>query len=354
MNMFEAIKDSVTARQAAEFYGIHVNRNGFCQCPFHTDKNPSMKLDQRFHCFGCQADGDVIDFAARFFHLSAKEAALKLASDFQISMEHDIKATALSKSPVRSAAETLKHQVDFCYAELTDYRNKLVQWREQYAPSSPDEEPHPCFLEAIHNIERVEYLLDVLLDGSDEEKRFALEECEALKKETEVKPMEPIVTTPIYHESAAYAREHNELKQFRDSHWANIACKTDIEDAIAKHFDGMHLDQEAVTDILDKYGSERVSLVLKATVQVKDWDGRFSNANKDWALATELICCRSENGNDRLAVYAVNSYPAILDGFIRMARQEMKEREQLAEKMLSTKNESRSVKPMRKHVDLER
>ncbi len=350
MNLFETIKDSVTARQAAEFYGIHVNRNGFCQCPFHADKNPSMKLDQRFHCFGCQADGDVIDFAARFFHLSAKKAALKLASDFQISMEHDIRTPQQPKHEKISDADKLKHQVSFCYTELTDYRNKLVQWREQYAPVSPDEEPHPCFLEAIQNIERVEYLLDVLLDGSDEEKRFALEECEALKKEKEVKTMEPIVATPVYHESAAYAREHNELKQFRDAHWANIACKNDIEDAIVKHFDGMQLGEEAVTDILDKYGSERVSLVLKATVQVKARDGRFSNANKDWALATELTCGRSENGNDRLAVYAVNSHPAVLDGFIRMARQEMKEREQTIKNAAPVN----AVKPKHKHADLER
>ena len=41
-----------------------------------------MKIDRRFHCFGCQADGDVIDFTARLFGLSSKEAALKLAEDF--------------------------------------------------------------------------------------------------------------------------------------------------------------------------------------------------------------------------------------------------------------------------------
>ena len=51
-------------------------------CPFHDDKHPSMKIDHRFHCFGCQADGDVIDFTARLFSLSSKEAALKLAGGF--------------------------------------------------------------------------------------------------------------------------------------------------------------------------------------------------------------------------------------------------------------------------------
>ena len=61
MNVFEAVKQSVTTRQAAEHYGIRVGRNGMCVCPFHDDKNPSMKVDRRFHCFGCQADGDVID-----------------------------------------------------------------------------------------------------------------------------------------------------------------------------------------------------------------------------------------------------------------------------------------------------
>ena len=51
-------------------------------CPFHDDKNPSMKVDQRFHCFGCGEDGDVIDFTAKLFALSPKEAAEKLAQDF--------------------------------------------------------------------------------------------------------------------------------------------------------------------------------------------------------------------------------------------------------------------------------
>ena len=77
MNVFEAVKQSVTTRQAAEHYGIRVNRNGMACCPFHNDKTPSMKLDKRFHCFGCGADGDVIDFVAALYGLGKKEAAGK-------------------------------------------------------------------------------------------------------------------------------------------------------------------------------------------------------------------------------------------------------------------------------------
>lgn len=84
MGVFEEVKRSVTTRQAAEAYGLHVNRAGKTKCPFHNDQTPSMKVDKRFHCFGCGADGDVIDFAAKLYGIDVKSAAEKLAADFQI------------------------------------------------------------------------------------------------------------------------------------------------------------------------------------------------------------------------------------------------------------------------------
>ena len=49
MNVFEAVKQSVTTRQSASFYGIRVGRNGMVCCPFHNDRTPSMKVDSRFY-----------------------------------------------------------------------------------------------------------------------------------------------------------------------------------------------------------------------------------------------------------------------------------------------------------------
>ena len=80
-------------RERDEMYGIKVNRNGMAVCPFHNDKNPSMKVDKRFHCFACQADGDVIDFVSRLCGLPCKEAAMKLADDFGISYDSRHKPT---------------------------------------------------------------------------------------------------------------------------------------------------------------------------------------------------------------------------------------------------------------------
>ena len=84
MSIFQAVKEQVTTREAAEYYGIQVKRNGMARCIFHDDRNPSMKLDRRYHCFGCQADGDVIDFVSKMFGLTPYEAASKLAVDFGI------------------------------------------------------------------------------------------------------------------------------------------------------------------------------------------------------------------------------------------------------------------------------
>lgn len=84
MGLFQDVKNYVTARQAAEAYGIAVNRNGMARCPFHPDRTPSMKLDRRFHYFGCGADGDAIDLTARLFDLDPLQAAKKLVSDFNL------------------------------------------------------------------------------------------------------------------------------------------------------------------------------------------------------------------------------------------------------------------------------
>ena len=81
-NLFEVVKQSVTVREAAELYGIEVKRGGMACCPFHDDRNPSMKVDTRFHCFGCGEHGDVIDLTAGLLGCSKAEAVRRLEADF--------------------------------------------------------------------------------------------------------------------------------------------------------------------------------------------------------------------------------------------------------------------------------
>ena len=87
MNVFEIVKENVTARQAAEAYGLKVGRTGMACCPFHSDMSPSMKLDERYYCFGCGATGDAVDLTAKLFGIGLREAAVKLAEDFGLNYD---------------------------------------------------------------------------------------------------------------------------------------------------------------------------------------------------------------------------------------------------------------------------
>ena len=101
MTIYETIKVAISVKQAAEHYGLKVNRNGMACCPFHNDRHPSMKLNEDyFFCFGCGVKGDVIDFVARSFDLSSYEAAQKLASDFGLDPKPPTRVTLAKSSPL--------------------------------------------------------------------------------------------------------------------------------------------------------------------------------------------------------------------------------------------------------------
>ena len=147
-------------------------------CPFHDDRHPSMKVDRRFHCFACQADGDVIDFTSRLFGLSSKEAALKLAKDFSISFEckgHDPPQKRMIK---RKISEQVRYQQaeQKCFRVLCDYLHFLERWKEEYAPKQSEDDWNLLFVEALHRQPYIEYLLDLLLSDSIEERAFVVAE----------------------------------------------------------------------------------------------------------------------------------------------------------------------------------
>ena len=175
-SVFETVKQSITVREAAQMYGIEVNRSGMACCPFHDDKNPSMKLNEEyFYCFGCGATGDVIDFTARLYNLSPKEAAEKLAQDFGLAYD--------SQAPPRrryvrqkSEAQKFKEDRDHTFRVLADYFHLLRKWETDYTPKTPEENPHPRFMEAIQRKDYVGYLLDFFLEDSPEEQKLWIAE----------------------------------------------------------------------------------------------------------------------------------------------------------------------------------
>ena len=162
MRVFETIKAAVTPMQAAEHYGLRVLPNGMTCCPFHKDRHPSMKLNKDyFFCFGCGASGDVIDFTARLFGISLKDAAEKLAADFGINP----RPPAQSDIP-NCYAEPPRDRERLCICVLREYLRHLRIWQLRYRPEKPGDPIHLRFAEAMKALPTVNHLLDCLL-GND-------------------------------------------------------------------------------------------------------------------------------------------------------------------------------------------
>ena len=149
-------------KEAAEHYGLKIGRGDMVCCPFHNDRTPSMKLNEDyFYCFGCGASGDVIDFAARLFHLSNYEAAQKLAYDFGIDPDKPPAAAALRK-PKYPLAKAFQKEELHCRRVVCDYLHLLENWKVQYAPQTPDDTIDDRFVEACQMLDYIEDLVDIL------------------------------------------------------------------------------------------------------------------------------------------------------------------------------------------------
>ena len=135
---------------------------------------------------------------------------------------------------------------------------------------------------------------------------------------------------PVYYEPFSYAKENDEVDLYRTSYRLNSECKQAIHEAIADNYDGMYLVDGVVNQVVRQYGMERVGYILANTLHHKNYDGRFSRGNKEWAEQVST----PEHNADRMTFrtdWVVDSHPAILDGFVTMFRKELeaqKEQEQ--------------------------
>jgi hypothetical protein len=126
----------------------------------------------------------------------------------------------------------------------------------------------------------------------------------------------------LYPDSASDAAERNEITMWRASFRANIACKQAIESSIRQSFDGMYLADDCAKGVIQEFGFKRVNFVLANTLQLKSYDERFSLKNREWGARFFIPTDPNHNAD-----FAVNSHPAVLDGFIQQARQAYQELE---------------------------
>ena len=140
MNIFQEMKERVTARQVAERYGLKVSRNGMARCPFHNDKHPSMKIDRNYYCFACGAKGDAVNYVAVLFGLSQLEAAKKINDDFSLNLSigtsganRNRKLEVKKKEKVLTKEERMQFvqkKIDKWVKDATNVLLRYLRWME--------------------------------------------------------------------------------------------------------------------------------------------------------------------------------------------------------------------------------
>jgi DNA primase len=154
--------DIIQTIQEAGFEPKRKGKSFWLSCPFHEEKTPSLKIDperQSFFCFGCQTGGDSISFIQKFYSLSFKDACkhLNLQEPHKINSETQKKRTLVND--FREWEKSLRKELTDFYRDFKSITRNLKTWEEV-------EE----FEEGFHLMPYVEWYLEILTNGTNEEK----------------------------------------------------------------------------------------------------------------------------------------------------------------------------------------
>ena len=181
----EIIKERVTTLDMMAHAGIQADRRGMAVCPFHGDRDASLKVyrDPRrgWHCYGCHAGGDVIDFAMRLYGVGFREAVSRINEEFALGLPIGEPMTGAQRRAMREEIERAKqarlsmqrreHEAENAYWSAYDAWLSNERVMQENAPSGLSE-PNAAYCEAI--IRRDE--LEEALKDAEERWRIRREE----------------------------------------------------------------------------------------------------------------------------------------------------------------------------------
>ncbi|MGB9826445.1 MAG: CHC2 zinc finger domain-containing protein [Desulfofundulus sp.] len=168
---FQTVRE-IPLPDVARRYGLELRRSGsryVTRCPFHDDRNPSFYVfpDNRWRCFGCGAYGDAVDLVARLLGLRPLEAARRICLDFGLPVDRPLPPEARQKERELARERELERVFrEWCKAT---YLRLCLVYRAigQVLTRGPTS---PAFAAACHLEPYIEYLLDILQFGSDQQK----------------------------------------------------------------------------------------------------------------------------------------------------------------------------------------
>lgn len=107
-----AIKERLNIADIVRRY-VDLKPNGsrlVAPCPFHQETKPSFSVDPEkgfFHCFGCQASGDIFEFYSRINGLEFRECLEQLAEEAGIIIESDASPQEIRKRKDQASSRQL-------------------------------------------------------------------------------------------------------------------------------------------------------------------------------------------------------------------------------------------------------
>lgn len=128
---------------------------------------------------------------------------------------------------------------------------------------------------------------------------------------------------PVYVGTLQEARERGELDKFKASAEADENCKTAIENAIARNYDGSRLNTSAaICEVREQFGEKRLARVTASLIANRPHDGRISPENMKWA---------EKNATTKKA-FTDRTHSGLLDIFATRLRESERKRAREAER----------------------
>lgn len=169
IDAIQMIKGHLVMADILQHYGYEADRKGFICCPFHNEKTPSMRIYEKdYHCFGCGENGDVISFVKKLYDLSFQDALKKIDLDFNLNIygEHsfeDVRRSYYQQQALQAKQERerrKREEIKSDYWQAFDEWKRLDDNRRNYMPKSPNEIPHPLFIESLLKLDYQTYIFE--------------------------------------------------------------------------------------------------------------------------------------------------------------------------------------------------
>ncbi len=177
MSLIREVKERANIVKVAELYGLKLNRAYKCVCPFHKEKTASLSISpqkQIWKCFGCGKGGDSISLVSELLNINALEAAKSINYTLGLGLDPNQKSNYFEINKYKNKQKTeeiFKQWENKTFQLLCDYLHLLWKWEEEKAPKNMEEDPDDLFVEAMHNKDYIDYLIEtIFINGTNEDK----------------------------------------------------------------------------------------------------------------------------------------------------------------------------------------